>query len=42
MTIFTLALASIGTQYTAQEIKNGLEEIKNIDLKNYKKYNEKN
>lgn len=37
MTVFVLTLASIGSAYSTEEVKKGLESIKEKDLKNYRK-----
>jgi hypothetical protein len=37
MTVFVLTLASIGSAYSVEEVKNGLETVKEKDLKNYRK-----
>jgi ABC-type amino acid transport system permease subunit len=37
MTVFVLTLASIGSAYSVEEVKNGLETVKEKDLKNYQK-----
>jgi len=37
MTVFVLTLASIGSAYSVEEVKKGLEMVKEKDLKNYRK-----
>lgn len=37
MTVFVLTLASIGSAYSEEEVKKGLEMVKEKDLKNYRK-----
>jgi hypothetical protein len=37
MTVFVLSLASIGSAYSVEEVKKGLETVKEKDLKNYRK-----
>ena len=37
MTVFVLTLASIGSAYSVEEVKKGLETVKEKDLKNYRK-----
>ena len=37
MTVFVLTLASIGSTYSEEEVKKGLETVKEKDLKNYRK-----
>ena len=36
MTVFVLTLASIGSAYSIEEVKKGLETVKEKDLKNYR------
>ncbi len=37
LTVFVLTLASIGSAYSVEEVKKGLETIKEKDRKNYRK-----